>query len=159
MLNPKRFLAPIGRLRKAYLFLKHTEGNTFFLDAAGANRFKTPSQAIRIHSRGRADRLEIAIVVKKKMFRLAAETERPADPFFQSFCDHGAPKSFLRRGPVVGGHKGIFKHVDGPQLKFVFSGTRRYVQSKGHNAIEFGKKRQAVGNFPALYRIIRNSRV
>ena len=121
MLDTKRFLAPMGGLRRTQLFLKHTEGDTFFVDAAGANCFKTPSQAIRIHSGGRANRLEIAAVVKKKMFRFAAETERPANPFFQGFCDHGAPKSFLRRGPVVGGHKRIFKHVDGPQLKIVFS--------------------------------------
>ena len=140
----------MGGLRRTQLFLKHTEGNTLFVDAAGANCFKTPSQAIRIHPRGRANCLEISAVVKEKMFRFAAETERPANPFFQGFCDHGAPKSFLRRGPVVGGHKGIFKHVDGPQLKFVFRGTRHYMQSKGHIPIKFRKNRQAVGNFPAI---------
>ena len=120
MSDSKRFLSPTRGLRKVYLFLEHAERNTFFLDAAGANRFEAPSQAIRIHSRGGAYGLEVMVVVKKKMLRFAAKTERATDPFFQSFCDHGAPKPLFRRGSIVNRQKRTFKHADGLQFKFVF---------------------------------------
>jgi hypothetical protein len=51
------------------------------LDALGANGLEPLSQAIRIHSRGGADRLEVFIVFEKKLLCLAAEAQWPADPF------------------------------------------------------------------------------
>jgi hypothetical protein len=97
----------------------HVEGETYFLDSAGAYGFEAVSQAIRIHSRGGTDRLKIFFVVKKELLRLAAKTQRPANPFFQSFCDHGAPKSLLRCSPILNLQKGTFKHALGPQCEII----------------------------------------
>jgi hypothetical protein len=51
----------------------YAEGKVFFLDAASANGFEPLPQAFRIHSRGRANRLEILVVVKKELFGFAAK--------------------------------------------------------------------------------------
>ena len=89
----------------------------FNLDAAGAYGLEPFSQAIRIHSRGRANRLKIAVVVKKKLLRFTAKTQWAANPFFQSFCDHGAPKPFLRRPLIVNMQKRTFEHAVYPQVQ------------------------------------------
>lgn len=123
MLDSKRFLvlAPICGLRKPHIFCRpRSEWKVLFLEPAGANDSEPVSQAIRIHSGGRADRLEIRIVVKEKLLRLAAETQRPANPFLQRPGNHGAPKPFLRRSPIVKKQKRTFEHALGPLFNFDF---------------------------------------
>ena len=75
-------MAPAGRLRKAELLIRsHSERNIFFLDAAGTNGLEPFPQAFRVHSRGRANRLEILVVVKQELLGFAAEAQRTANPF------------------------------------------------------------------------------
>jgi hypothetical protein len=78
----------------------HTERKIFFLDAASTYGFEAFSQSVRIHPGGRANILEIFVVVKKKLLCFAAKSQRAANPFFQAFCDHGAPKSLFRRSLI-----------------------------------------------------------
>jgi hypothetical protein len=90
------------------------------LNAARAYGFEPLSQANRIHSRGGAHGLKVLVIVKEELLSFTAKTQWPADPFFQSFCDHGAPKSFFRRAPILNMQDGTFKHGLGPQFKVVY---------------------------------------
>src|ERR1035437_6497988 len=81
----------------------------FFLNSARPDGLQTLPEMAWVHACRGADGAEIAVVVKKKFFRDAAVSQRPADPLFQSFRNNCTPQFFFCRTLILLMNR-AFKH-------------------------------------------------